>query len=182
VIEAPPHTHLICLHSLTNTLEFRYVSEVIYARVPDSVKGAADAYANQRGTTLTGAVVDLLERGLAAVADQRSIEQLEVNLARVTAEKAEIDAKLHGASAELAVLRAFSERAGVVVGKCPNTGCGRDITGYHLLAAGKCPACGQALTGLIAPASRASTLDQRELLLLLGALGAVLAFAYVAAQ
>ena len=60
-------------------------TEVIYARVPVPLKEAADAYASQRGKTLTGAVVDLLDRGLAAVSDERSVAQLEANLAQVTA-------------------------------------------------------------------------------------------------
>jgi hypothetical protein len=45
------------------------MTQVIYARVPEALKDAADLYANERGTTLTSAVVDLLGRGLAAFSD-----------------------------------------------------------------------------------------------------------------
>jgi len=169
--------------ALTDLLAFsNTVSQVIYARVPDGLKEAADAYAGERGTTLTGAVVDLLERGLAAVSDEESVGDLHANLARAVAEKAQIAAALQSATNELAVLNTFAQRASVAVGKCPNPECRKEISGYDLLGAGKCGHCGQALTSLIAPASGSSTLDQREVMVLLGALGAVLAIAYLASQ
>ena len=158
------------------------MSQVIYARVPATVKEAADAYAGERGVTLTGAVVDLLERGLAAVSDEHSVSELQANLARIAAEKAQAESELKTAASELAVLNTFAERASVTVGKCPNKDCREEISGYDLLGAGKCRHCGQALTSLIAPASVTSTLDQREVMVLLGALGAVLAIAYMASQ
>ena len=158
------------------------MSQVIYARVPDGLKEAADAYASQRGVTLTGAVVDLLERGLAAVSDEQSVSELQANLARAVAEKAQVESELSAASNELAVLKTFAERASVTVGKCPNPECRKAISGYDLLGTGKCGHCGQALTSLIGPASGSSTLDQREVMVLLGALGAVLVFAYLASQ
>src|SRR5680860_1060534 len=94
-------------------------TEVIYARVPTSLKEAADTYASQHGKTLTRAVVDLLDRGLNAVSDERSIEELTANLARMTAEKAEVDAQLQAARAQLATLETFAQRAGQKVGVCP---------------------------------------------------------------
>ncbi len=155
-------------------------TEVVYARVPTALKEACDAYAAQRGATLTGAVVDLLDRGLSAVSDERSIAGLEKSLAEVTAAKNVTEAALHAAQAELAAVKAFAERAGREVGTCPK--CHMPITGYDLLGAGACPRCSQALASLIAPAATSPTLDQRELMFLVGALGAVLGVAYLASK
>lgn len=155
-------------------------TEVIYARVPTALKEAADAYASQHGKTLTGAVTDLLDRGLNAASDGRSIGELETNLARVTAQKAEAEASLQAATTQLAALNALAQRASRRVGTCPN--CKEQITGHDLLGTGQCQACGQTLSGLIAPEPTAPTLDQRELLVLVGALGAVLAIAYIASK
>ncbi|MGH9305021.1 MAG: hypothetical protein ACRDZ5_11525, partial [Acidimicrobiales bacterium] len=66
------------------------------------------------------------------------------------------------------------------IGTCPT--CGKPITGYDLLGAGQCPHCSQALSSLIAPTSASPTLDQRELMFLVGALGAVLGIAYLASK
>jgi hypothetical protein len=155
-------------------------TEVIYARVPTALKEAAEAYASQHGKTLTGAVADLLDRGLNAASDERSIGQLEANLARVNAKKAEAEAGLQTATIQLAALNALAQRAGQRVGACPN--CGQQITGHDLLATGQCGACGQTLSDLIVPQRTAPSLDQRELLVLVGALGAVLAIAYIASK
>lgn len=155
-------------------------TEVIYARVPTALKEAADAYASQHGKTLTGAVADLLDRGLNAASDERSIGQLEVKLARVSAEKAEAEASLQAAATRLAALSALAQRASQRVGTCPN--CSQEITGHDLLATGQCATCHQALSDLIVPERTASSLDQRELLVLVGALGAVLAIAYIASK
>jgi hypothetical protein len=158
-------------------------TEVIYARVPVALKNAADAYASQRGKTLTAAVVDLLDRGLSAISDEQSVNDLRTNLALVTAEKAEAEAELVTARAQLATLGTFAERARQRVGSCPNSTCGKPITGHDLFAASRCPNCAQTLTELIAPkAGTVSTLDQRELLLFAGALGAVLAIAYLSSK
>jgi hypothetical protein len=155
-------------------------TEVIYARVPTALKEAADAYASQHGKTLTGAVADLLDRGLNAASDERSIGELEANLARATAEKAEAQAGLQAASAQLAALSALAQRAKRRVGTCPS--CAGQITGHDLLGTGQCQECGQTLSSLIAPGPTTPTLDQRELLVLVGALGAVLAIAYIATK
>lgn len=155
-------------------------TEVIYARVPTALKEACDAYAAQRGATLTGAVVDLLDRGLSAVSDERSVAELEKNLAEVAAAKNVAEAALHAAQTELGAVKAFAQRAGREVGTCPK--CNEPITGYDLLGAGACPRCSQALSSLIAPAAASPTLDQRELMFLVGALGAVLGIAYLASK
>ena len=157
-------------------------TEVIYARVPKPLKEAADAYASQRGATLTGAVVDLLDRGLTAISDERSIAELESNLARVTSEKAQAESEQHAVKTELMAVTTLSQRARQTVGTCPNPICRQPISGYDLLATGQCRQCGQTLSSLIAPATTSSTLDQRELIFLLGALGAVVGMAYLASK
>ncbi|MGA3354676.1 MAG: hypothetical protein ABSD85_16070 [Acidimicrobiales bacterium] len=150
------------------------MSQVIYARVPDTAKEAADAYAKERGVTLTSAVVDLLKRGMAAASDERSIADLETKLAQAGAERAKAEATLAAAMNELGGLRAFAQRALQAVGTCPNRACAQAITGYELLALGRCNHCQQTLMDLLAPRTPSSNLDQREIGLLLGALGVAL--------
>jgi hypothetical protein len=155
-------------------------TEVIYARVPAALKEAADEYASQHGKTLTGAVVDLLDRGLVAVTDERSVRDLEANLARVTAEKARAEADLRTAETQLAALGTLADRAKRSVGRCPH--CSAQVTGHDLLAVGQCPQCGQPLSELTAAQPAGPALDQREVLMLMGTLGAVLAIAYLASK
>lgn len=166
---APPFDG--CLRYMTFMLSFPDMSQVIYARVPDGLKEAADLYADKRGTTLTSAVVDLLGRGLAASSDERSVVELEAKLARAEAAKAEADARLAAAINELGGLRGFAQRANLQVGKCP--ACSQPITGYELMAEGRCRHCSGPLLDLLAPPTNPS-LDQREIGLLLGALGVAL--------
>jgi phage tail sheath gpL-like len=154
-------------------------TEVIYARVPVALKQAADAYAGEHGKSLAGAVADLLGRGLDAVSDDDSIQTLRSALAQLTSEKAAAELQLNHARAQLATLSTLAHRARQGLGTCPQ--CRATITGHDLLAAGHCPNCGSSLADLIAPTTAAaSTLDQREMLLFIGALGAVLAVAYLA--
>src|SRR5437016_5520491 len=155
-------------------------TEVIYARVPAPVKAAADAYASQHGKTLAGAIADLLERGLGAASDERSVRELQVNLAYVKAEKARVEADLAAARAQLATLSTLAHQADRKVGTCPS--CQKPVTGRDLLEVRECPHCHQTLSDLIVPDQGTSTLDQRELLILVGALGAVLAVAYLASK
>ncbi len=148
------------------------MTQVIYARVPDTLKEVADIYASEQGVTLTAAVVDLLERGLAAATDERSIAELEGQLVHVTTEKARAEADLKAAGNELVALRSFAQRATQTqVGKCPK--CSQPISGYDLLGTGQCSKCSQSLLDLLAPV-RETSLDQREFGLLVGALGAAL--------
>jgi hypothetical protein len=168
------------------------MSQVIYARVADVLKDATDAYASQRGTTLTSAVVDLLERGLASTSDAASVSSLELELSRARAEKAEVEASLATARTELQTLSALSSRTGQTLGRCPASACSQPITGYDLLVTGHCPACEQALTDLLRlkspqpegaiATSRPGGVSERDFLLLLGALGAVVGVAYLASK
>jgi hypothetical protein len=155
-------------------------TEVIYARVPAPLKAAADAYASQHGKTLAGAVADLMERGLGAVSDERSVRELQVNLAYAKAEKARVEADLVAAQTQLATLGNLAHQADRRVGTCPH--CGKSVTGRDLLEVRECPHCHQTLSDLILPAQSTSSLDQRELLMLVGALGAVFAVAYLASK
>ena len=70
------------------------MSQVLYARLPDDLKEATDVYAGERGATLTRTVVELLRRGLTAVADEPSIEALQGNLGRLRAEKEQMETEL----------------------------------------------------------------------------------------
>jgi antitoxin component of RelBE/YafQ-DinJ toxin-antitoxin module len=155
-------------------LSFSDMTQVIYVRVPESLKDAADSYSEECGVTLTSAVVDLLGRGLAAVSDEKSISDLEAKLALVSGEKIKAEAHLTSAMSELSALRAFARRAAQKVGSCPNPACHQTITGYELLALNQCNHCEQPLMDLLAPKGNKSTLDQREIGVLFGALGAAL--------
>jgi hypothetical protein len=157
-------------------------TEVIYARVPKQLKEAADAYASQRGASLTKAVAELIDRGLTATSDAKSIEDLEKNLAKVRAERDRTENQLRRAKTEMVALTSFAERASAGVGTCPNESCGEEITGYDLLGAGHCRNCRQPLTSLVAPSANTPTLNQREIMILLGALGAVLGMAYISSK
>lgn len=156
------------------------MSQVIYARVPDSLKEAADSYAHDKGVTLTAAVVDLLERGLAAASDEESTTQLQLEVAQERASSAQLRAELERHRGELAAVEVVRQRAGQTMATCPNAKCQRPVTAYQLLAVGRCGECGEGLSNLIAPATAPAGLDQRELLLLIGAIGAVIGAAWLA--
>ena len=49
----------------------------IYARVPEDLKSATDAYAAEHGMTLANAVTDLLGRGIEASVNEESVKALE---------------------------------------------------------------------------------------------------------
>lgn len=168
------------------------MSQVIYARVPDLLKEAVDGYAEGRGTTLTSAVVDLLERGLVSTSDAPSVADLELKLAATSAQKAEAEASLRSARLELQALQSLAGRAGQTLGQCPRADCAHPITGFDLLVTGHCASCGQALTNLLKLKSPQTEEDpdqphpggvsERDFLLLLGALGVVVGVAYLASK
>lgn len=85
--------------------------------------------------------------------------------------------QLKAQKAELGVIRAFGERAEEIIGKCPECKC--DITGIDLLARIKCKN-GHSLASMITPPN--PLLSQRDAMLLLGALGAVVAVALIAGR
>lgn len=142
------------------------------------MSATTDAYAEERSTKLTTAVVDVLGRGLEAVADEKSVDALRDNLASAVAAKAAAETELVTARAQLATLDSFAARAGQRVGACP--ACKKPITGSDLFGAVQCPACDQPLTDLLAP--KTGAIDQRELFLFVGALSAVLGIAYLSTK
>lgn len=165
-----------------DALVFSNMSQVIYARVPDGLKEAADAYAADGGVTLTAAVVDLLSRGLAAAGDEQSVADLQLSLAETRTENAELRGKLEAADAELRTLEVLGERTRRIMGTCPNDACYHPVTAYELLAVGRCDQCGQNLPNPLAPAGAVNGPDERELLLLLGTIGALVGAAWFAGR
>ena len=156
-------------------------TQVIYARVPAAFKREADAYAEVRGATLTRAVVELLQKGLAVTDEESTVAELRARVDQLSAEKETLEARLHTAEAELGAVRSLAQRIRRPIGKCP--ACDSSISGYELLGSGQCEKCQADLSHLILPLPEAkSTLNQRELLILVGALGAVLGIAYLASK
>lgn len=159
------------------------MTEVVYARIPQALKEALDHYAGERALTLTGAVVDLVGRGLAAVSDEMSVHELQARLLKLAAE-------LEQAKAELGPLRALNDRTQRPLGNCPDTTCRAPVTGYDLLARGQCSKCGAALPDLLALGTSGESpavepvpnFSERDVLLLLGAVGAVVGVAYLASR
>ncbi|HZP97241.1 MAG TPA: hypothetical protein VFC31_13055 [Candidatus Limnocylindria bacterium] len=159
---------------------------VVYARIASGLKIQVEAYASERGMTLTAAVVDLLERGLEAVSNAASLDQLreriaeqdrEFSTARV--ELAEANAALSSLQERERSLQTLAQRAGQILGPCPH--CSKPVSGVDVLVTGHCPSCGRGLTSvLVGPQMKG--LDQTELLLLLGALGIVLGAAYLGSK
>ena len=78
------------------------MSAVVYARVPDSLKQALEAHASEVRLTLTAAVVDLLGRGLQAIANEQSVAELERKLAACSSERPADASAAAGSRAALA--------------------------------------------------------------------------------
>lgn len=156
------------------------MSQTIYARVPDHVKEATDAHAAASGTTLANAVADLLDRGLQAAADARSIDELEQ---RVVVLSSEVHRLRQRDQAMSAAYQALAQRTAQPVGRCP--ACGNTVTGHDLLITGGCPhpGCGASLAPLLETGTdekpTKGSLDDGEFKLLLGALGVALGIAYL---
>jgi rubrerythrin len=161
------------------------MSAVLYARVPDSLKHALHRHAAEGGLTLTDAVVELVERGLAALSDEQSVSELEAKLASTRSEREQTRARLQEAELGLQAARererltartyrALAERTGQTLGSCPR--CRAPLRGSDLLVAGRCPNCGTALTALLLPAPRAN-LAADEYLALRAALGVLVGLA-----
>jgi hypothetical protein len=133
------------------------VSAVVYARVPDSLKLALEARARERGLTLTGVVVELLERGLEATGDEGSRElerelvasanELERARGRLAEPEAGLEVAREREEINARTLRVFAERARHKFASCPY--CLRPLRGYDLLVVGHCPNCDRAITALL---------------------------------
>lgn len=157
------------------------MSQTIYARVPDTIKDAADAHAASHGMTLASAVSDLLDRGLQAAADERSVAELERRTAELSAEVETLQQRDQAISS---AYRALAQRTAQPVGACPR--CGDPVTGHDLLVVGHCPKpeCAASLTQLLGSRPGAAVeskggLDDGEFKMLLGALGLALGIAYL---
>ena len=158
---------------------------VLYARVPDSLKQALAARARERSLSLTAAVVELLERGLEATADERSSER-EAALAAAASELERTRARLAEAEAGLELARereqlsaatvsALAERARHELASCPQ--CRQPLRGDDLLVSGHCPNCERPITTLLTPRAQLGAPDKDAYLALLGALGGLVGLA-----
>jgi antitoxin component of RelBE/YafQ-DinJ toxin-antitoxin module len=154
-------------------------TQVLYARIDQDLKTEIDELARERGTTLTSAVADLIARGLASVTEEESIARLENQLARVQNEKSKLHSDLRAAKMEADTVRVLTQRSNYPIGKCIS--CNAPFTGYELLATGQCSS-GHPLGDVLSLDPKASTSDQREFLMFLGALGAVVGVAFLATR
>jgi hypothetical protein len=155
------------------------MSQTIYARVPDQLKAAVDDHATRSGQTLASAVADLLDRGLQATADERSIGTLEDSVRSL---QGEVETYKEREKAFSAAYQGLAQRTALSVGSCPN--CGHDVSGRDLLVDGQCRNCGANLSPLLGtgPKVEKGGLNEGDFKLLLGALGLALAVALVTQQ
>jgi rubrerythrin len=164
------------------------MSAVVYARVPETLKQALQRRAAERGLTLTQALVELVERGFEAIADEHSVRELEGKLAAATSELAQTRGRLQEAELNLRAARereqltartysALAERSRQELASCPR--CRKPVRGCDLLVRGRCPHCNKPLSSLLLPAPRAN-LDSNEYQALLGALGVLVGLAIAA--
>src|SRR5712692_1949445 len=163
------------------------MSAVVYARVPEALKQVVQRHALERGLTLTGAVVELLERGVESIAAGRSVAELERKLALAASERERAEARVREAGLRLRaagereriiarVYAAVSERARQQLARCPR--CREPVRGSDLFVSGRCPQadCGAELTSLLTPAPRAG-MDSTQYVALTGALGVLVGLA-----
>jgi len=140
----------------------------IYARIPEELKGATDAYAADRGMTLANAVADLLGRGMEAAANEESVKVLEARAQELQRELDQVRPALD----------AVCERLPQVLGKCR---CGRELTGEDFLIKGVCPQCKSGLTGALAgSAENGTSVNRNELTPFLAGVGIALAVIFIA--
>lgn len=146
--------------------------------MPDTLKVSIDAFAEERGTTLSATIAELLERGLTSASNEASVKKMTQSLEVARAKEADLGSRLKSAETELQVVKTLGERAEQKIGRCPECQC--DISGIDVLAKFKCPSQGHSLVSLIFPPT--PQLSQRDTMLLLGALGAVLGIALIAGR
>lgn len=158
------------------------VNDVIYARVPPALKQDVQAYAQTVGLSVNSAVASLLEAGLSAAAQSGEeltdeIRAKELQIAELRSVLADRDTSLRGLEQQRADLTAAVEglagRLERAVGRCPS--CHKSVTGTNVLIDGSCASCGRSLSSLLAE-DRAQ-LNQNDYLVLVGALGVLLALA-----
>ena len=139
------------------------MSDVLYARAQPELKAAVDAFAEGRGLSMNAAIVDLVTRGLASVAEE---DATRTALEKLESERAKLTKQLAAQQTQSQNLHAFVEQAKELAGICPNEACGTQVSGLDLLR-GRCPKCTTALSSL---PTTSKPLDG-QLLLLIGAVG-----------
>jgi hypothetical protein len=146
-------------------------TETIYVRVPQALKGGAKAHAKANGMTLTNAIADLLDRGLEAVENDESIENLQGQLQAK-------DAQLRDTAMRLQGLQAL---ANTPLGVCPAPNCKTVITTVDVLVHGKCSNEHPLRAPDMSDKPQASSgLDDNQSLILIGAVGLLLGAAFLA--
>jgi hypothetical protein len=150
-------------------------SVALYARIPRETKDEVERFAGSRGLTLASGVQTLLDAGLRSEDDTTGIGSLSLQVTDLQHERDREVAARRQAEAELNALRdagsIWSKRAGTTVGECPD--CARALSGTDLLILGACPECGRSVADLLAPTTQ-SSLNDKDLLLVLGAAGLLL--------
>ena len=160
---------------------------ILYVRITPALRRQLEAYRVELAQTLTAAVTELLERGLASVANGASVQELEAKaggleqeLALTRIQLAEANAALRALHGREQELKTLGERAELPVGSCPF--CRKEVRGTDVLLTQRCPNpnCGRGLTSLLLGSGAGSKdLDRTELLVLLGALGIIVGAAYL---
>lgn len=160
----------------------------IYARVPEQTKRAADAFAAERGTSLTTAVQELLSLGLEAAANagsvrtlQHQVLMLEGELGSARTEVREMAVLRDQSQQELASVRqaaaVWAQRANIKVAACPS--CKEAISGADLLVTGHCKRCNAPTSALMEPKDT-DAVNGRDLMIVLGAVGVLLGLVVLA--
>ncbi|HEY3870039.1 MAG TPA: hypothetical protein VGM10_16870 [Actinocrinis sp.] len=145
-------------------------TEVIYCRVPTSLKAQIQERADQRGAKIGAAVTDLLTLGVEA--ESSGFPSRMVELEHELAEESRLRAEAEQQQAALRqAVHVWTDRASQQLADCPH--CKKPITGSDLLVGSQCPACHKPLTPLLTPAPAAG-IDQKDVLMLLAAAGLVL--------
>lgn len=139
------------------------MSDVLYARAQPELKAAVDAFAEGRGLSMNAAIVDLVTRGLQAIAAEDATQSA---LEKLENEKAKLAKQLAAHQSQASNMQAFIDQAKGPAGICPSDSCRAPVTGLDLLR-GRCPSCGTALSSL---PTTSKPLDG-QLLLLIGAVG-----------
>ena len=166
------------------------MSAVVYARVPDRLKSALQAYAGARALSLSRALVELVERGLIATEDEPSRGALEARLAAAKSELVDTRARLAASELRLQAAQereqatartfsAFAERSRQELATCPR--CRKPVLGSDLLISGRCADCARPLTSLLVP-TRFPGLVHDEYVALLGAIAVLAGLALAASE
>lgn len=164
-------------------------SATIYARVPEQTKDAAAEFAAQHGLTLASALHDLLALGLESAAGSTTVAALQAEVGQLQERVRELEATVQTQALahsqlehELAALRqaadVWVQRADLPVGTCPS--CSQPLSGADVLIAGRCSQCRKSTSALVE--LKESSLDNRDFMLALGAVGVMLGLVALAAN